>query len=83
MPVQAILNEVDQLQSVGTRPEGLAEQHPPVSEALMAIAGECSQHCRRIGGIGGDSKPQADLAQQSLQEPIGTRPASTPACLLG
>ena len=36
---EAILNEVDQLHSVSTRLEGLAEQHSPVSEALITIAG--------------------------------------------
>jgi len=36
---EAILDEVDQLHNVGTRLEGLAELHPPVSEALMTIAG--------------------------------------------
>jgi hypothetical protein len=39
MVFEAILNEVDQLHKVSTRLEGLAEQHPPVSEALMTIAG--------------------------------------------
>jgi len=39
MPFEAILNEVDQLHSVGTRLEALAEQNPPVSEALITIAG--------------------------------------------
>jgi hypothetical protein len=39
MSFEAILNEVDQLHSVSTRLEGLAEQHPPFSEALMTIAG--------------------------------------------
>jgi hypothetical protein len=39
MPFEAILNEVDQLHGVSTRLEGLAEQHPPVSDALMTIAG--------------------------------------------
>ena len=39
MPFEAILNEVDQLHGVSTRLEGLADQHPPVSEALMTIAG--------------------------------------------
>jgi hypothetical protein len=39
MAFQAILDEVDQLQSVSTRLEGLAEHHPPVSEALVIIAG--------------------------------------------
>jgi hypothetical protein len=39
MPFEAILREVDQLNNVGTRLEGLAEQHPAMSEALMSIAG--------------------------------------------
>jgi hypothetical protein len=39
MPFEAILNEVEKLHTVSTRLEGLAEQHPPVSEALMTIAG--------------------------------------------
>jgi hypothetical protein len=39
MPFEAILREVDLLHSVSTRLEGLAEQHPPVSEALITIAG--------------------------------------------
>ena len=39
MVFEAILNEVDQLHSVCTRLEGLAEQHEPVSKALVTIAG--------------------------------------------
>jgi hypothetical protein len=39
MVFEAILNEVDQLHSVSTRLEGLADQHPPMSEALVTIAG--------------------------------------------
>jgi hypothetical protein len=39
MGFEAILDEVDQLHNVSTRLEGLAEQHPPVSEALITIAG--------------------------------------------
>jgi hypothetical protein len=39
MRFQAILHEVDELHNVSTRLEGLAEQHPPVSEALVTIAG--------------------------------------------
>jgi hypothetical protein len=39
MPLEAILDEVDQLHNVGRRLEGLAELHPPVSEALITIAG--------------------------------------------
>jgi hypothetical protein len=39
MAFDAILDEVDQLHNVSTRLEGLAEQHPPVEEALITIAG--------------------------------------------
>jgi hypothetical protein len=39
MIFEAILNEVDQLHSVSTRLEDLAEQHEPVSNSLMTIAG--------------------------------------------
>jgi hypothetical protein len=39
MPFAAILREVDELCSVSTRLEGLAERHAPMSEALMTIAG--------------------------------------------
>jgi hypothetical protein len=39
MVFEAILDEVDQLHNVSTRLEGLAEQRPPVSEALITIAG--------------------------------------------
>ena len=39
MAFKAILDEVDQLHSVGARLEGLADQHPPVTGALMTIAG--------------------------------------------
>jgi hypothetical protein len=39
MPFQAILREVDQLYNVSTRLDALAEQHPPVCEALMTVAG--------------------------------------------
>ena len=35
---EAILNEVDQLQGVSARLDGLAEQNPPITEALMTIA---------------------------------------------
>jgi hypothetical protein len=39
MPFEGILNEVEQLQNVSARLEGLADQHPPVSQALITIAG--------------------------------------------
>lgn len=39
MLFEAILREVDQLHNVSTRLEGLADDHPHVSEALLSIAG--------------------------------------------
>jgi hypothetical protein len=39
MAFEAILAEVDQLNFAGDRIERLAEHHPPVSEALVSIAG--------------------------------------------
>jgi hypothetical protein len=36
---EAIVNEVDNLQGVSARLEGLAEQYPPVAEALRTISG--------------------------------------------
>jgi hypothetical protein len=39
MGFEAILNEIDDLQGVSARLQGLAEQYPPVSEALMTISG--------------------------------------------
>ena len=39
MGFEAILNEVDDLQSVSARLDGLAEQYPPVTEALRTISG--------------------------------------------
>ena len=36
---EAILNEVDDLQGVSVRLQGLAEQYPAVTEALMTISG--------------------------------------------
>ena len=38
MPFEAILSEVEQLHGVSKRLEGLAEQHPPVSSELTAVA---------------------------------------------
>ena len=41
MPIgfEAILKEVDDLQGISARLEGLAEQYPPVTEVLMTISG--------------------------------------------
>jgi hypothetical protein len=39
MGFEAIVNEVNDLQNVSARLEGLAEQYPPVTEALRTISG--------------------------------------------
>ena len=39
MVFETIMAEVDQLNQAGDRIEGLAEHHPPVSDALISIAG--------------------------------------------
>jgi hypothetical protein len=39
MPSAAILHEVQRLHGVSDRLDSLAEQHPVVSEALLAISG--------------------------------------------
>lgn len=39
MAFEAVQEEVTQLYNVGTRLEDLAEHHPPISGALMKIAG--------------------------------------------
>jgi hypothetical protein len=44
MPIDAILHEVEQLHDVSERLAILAEQHPPMSEALMTISGSVSNN---------------------------------------
>lgn len=39
MGFEAILNEVDNLQSVSARLDGLAEQYPPVTDVLRTVSG--------------------------------------------
>ena len=39
MAFEAILAEVKQLHNVSDRLEALADEHPPVSEALLTISG--------------------------------------------
>jgi hypothetical protein len=40
MAFEAILDQVDQLHNVSTRLEGLAEHHPPVTDALLTTRGQ-------------------------------------------
>jgi hypothetical protein len=49
MPFEAILYEVEQLQDVSERLVELAEQHPPVSEALMKISGSVHNTATVLG----------------------------------
>src|SRR5664279_3678690 len=46
---EVILNEVDQLNGVSARLEGLAEQHEPFTEALMTIAGNIRSTATVLG----------------------------------
>ena len=39
MTLEAILAEAEQLHNVSNRLKALAEQHPPVSDALLTISG--------------------------------------------
>lgn len=39
MWLEEILDEVEQLHGVGTRLERLADDHPPMSEGLIGVAG--------------------------------------------
>ncbi|MGA9979117.1 MAG: hypothetical protein WBQ08_10875 [Candidatus Sulfotelmatobacter sp.] len=49
MVFEAVLREVDKLHNVSTRLEGLAEQHPPISEALIVIAGNVRSAATILG----------------------------------
>ena len=69
MAFKAILDEVEQLNLAGDRIEGLAERHPPVSEALISIAGNVRSTATVLALLvetklrGGDGHP-------SLKKPI-------------
>jgi hypothetical protein len=73
MPYEAILYEVEQLHNVSTRLEGLADQHPPVSEALISIAGNVRNTATIIGCCGGNEKAQADLSPAEPPAPINLK----------
>ena len=68
MVFEAILDEVDQLRNVSARLEGLAEHHPPLSDALIKIAGNVRSTATvlavvvatKLHGLDGHSLP--DLA---------------------
>jgi hypothetical protein len=49
MPIEAILHEVEQLHDVSKRLVVLAEQHPPVSDALLTISGSVRNTATVLG----------------------------------
>ncbi len=49
MPIDAILHEVEKLHDVSERLAILAEQHPPVTEALMTISGSVRNAATVLG----------------------------------
>jgi hypothetical protein len=49
MVFEAILREVEKLHHVSTCLEGLAEQYPPISEALIVIAGNVRNAATILG----------------------------------
>jgi hypothetical protein len=53
----ATLHEVEQLHKVSTCLDGLAEQYPPASEALLTIAGSVRNAAYFVGGAGCDKGP--------------------------
>ena len=65
MPFDAILDEVEQLQSVSTRLEGLAEEHPPVSQALITIAGSV-RNTATVLAVLVATRSHADLSTQKI-----------------
>ena len=53
-----IMNEVDQLKGVSARLEGLAEQHPPFTEALMTVAGNIRNTATVLGVVAAVRSPK-------------------------
>jgi hypothetical protein len=49
MPFEAILHEVQQLHQVSERLAILADQHPPVCEAIMTISGSVRNTATLLG----------------------------------
>jgi len=49
MPIEAILHEVEQLHHVSERLAILADQHPPVCEAIMTISGSVRNTATLLG----------------------------------
>jgi hypothetical protein len=65
MPLNAILQEAQHLHSVSDRLDLLADDHPPVSEALITISGSV--------------RNTATLLEVLVATKMGLLPGSTPA----
>jgi hypothetical protein len=46
---EVIMNEVEQLKGVSTRLEGVADEHPPFTEALLTVAGNIRSTATVLG----------------------------------
>jgi len=55
---EAILKEVDDLQGISARLEGLAEQYPPVTEALRTISGNVLNTATVLAVVAAIKSPQ-------------------------
>ena len=55
---EAILNEVDDLQGVSARLEGLAEQYPPLTEALRTISGNVQNTATVLAVVAAIKRPK-------------------------
>jgi hypothetical protein len=62
---EAILNEVDDLQGVSARLEVLAEQYPPVTEALMTISGNVLNTATVLAVVAAIKSPKPNWVQRS------------------
>jgi hypothetical protein len=58
MPFEAILREVERLENVSERLASLAEQHPPVAEALMTISGSVRNTATILGVLVATKMPR-------------------------
>lgn len=68
MSYEALLLEVDHLEGVGTRLDGLADMYPPLFEKLMGIAASVRNAAALLAVLvatmkPGDKKPEIQLPQ--------------------
>jgi hypothetical protein len=66
MPFEAILNEVEQLHKVSMRLDGLAEEHPLMSSALITIAGSVRNTATLLGVLVATKGPKLVCVPRAL-----------------